>query len=63
VGIPVFRENGEVIAAITVSSVSQRMGEKRRGEIAQLVKKVIREEDSGSSPGVGDDQRSKNAGR
>jgi DNA-binding IclR family transcriptional regulator len=63
VGIPVFREKGEVIAAITVSSVSQRMGEKRRGEIAQLVKKVIRAEDIGFPMAVGDLQRLKNAGR
>jgi DNA-binding IclR family transcriptional regulator len=50
VGIPIFRDNREVIAAITVSSVSQRMGEKRREEIFRLVKKVIRAEDIRFSP-------------
>ena len=62
VGIPIFRGNGEAIAAITVSSISQRMGEKRRREIYQLVKQVAREEDLGSSRNTGDLKRSKNPG-
>ncbi len=58
VGIPIFRENGEVIAAITVSSIAQRMGDERRREIYQLVKKVLRAEDLGTSRKYGDFQRS-----
>jgi len=62
-GIPIFPDNGGVIAAITVSSVSQRMGEKRRKRIYQLVKKVIRTEGIGSSMGFEGLKRSKSAGR
>ena len=42
IGVPVFSEEKEVIASITVSSISQRMDEKRCREIALLVKKIIR---------------------
>jgi DNA-binding IclR family transcriptional regulator len=62
VGIPVFRDHGETIAAITVSSISQRMGEKRRREIYQLVKKVLRAEDLVSSTNARDRKRSRNSG-
>jgi DNA-binding IclR family transcriptional regulator len=62
VGMPVFRENGEVIAAITVSSISQRMGEKRRRELYQLVKKVLRAEGLGASRSSADLKRSRNPG-
>jgi len=42
IGVPIFNQQKEVIASITVSSISQRMDEKRRQGIAQLVKKVTR---------------------
>jgi DNA-binding IclR family transcriptional regulator len=42
IGVPIFNKQKEVIASITVSSISQRMDEKRRQGIAQLVKKVTR---------------------
>jgi DNA-binding IclR family transcriptional regulator len=44
IGIPIFNGNKEVIAAITVSCISQRMTEKHRREIVQLVNKVINRE-------------------
>ncbi len=44
-GIPIFNKKGEVIAAITVSSIAQRMDEKRRTKIYQNVKKIVRIED------------------
>jgi DNA-binding IclR family transcriptional regulator len=51
-GIPVFDQKGEVIAAITVSSIAQRMEEKRRAKIYQNVKKIIRMEDLESFKGM-----------
>ncbi len=57
VGVPILQENGEVMAAITVSSVSQRMEEKRRGEIFRLVKEVIRKEGIGFFPEAGGSRR------
>ena len=42
IGVPIFSREKEVLAAITVSSISQRMDGKRRQEIVQLVKKVTR---------------------
>jgi DNA-binding IclR family transcriptional regulator len=44
-GIPIFNKKGEVIAAITVSSIAQRMDEKRRTKIFQNVKKIVKIED------------------
>jgi len=44
IGIPVFNRQKETIAAITVSSISQRMEEKRRQEIVRRVKRVTRAE-------------------
>jgi DNA-binding IclR family transcriptional regulator len=63
IGIPIFHENGEVIAAITVSSVSQRMEDKRRGEIFRLVKEVLRKEGIGFPMDASDLRRTKNPGR
>jgi hypothetical protein len=37
-------EKGEVIAAITVSSISQRRDRKRRQEILDIVKEIIQAE-------------------
>ena len=51
-GIPVFNKKGEVIAAITVSSIAQRMEEKRRTKIFQSVKKIVRMEDLESFKGI-----------
>lgn len=42
IGVPLFDPQKEVIASITVSSISQRMDEKRRQEIVQLVRRVTR---------------------
>jgi len=50
IGVPIFGAQKQVIAAITVSSISQRMDEKRRREIVRLVKKVARAEDLASLP-------------
>jgi len=44
IGIPMFNRRKEVIAAITVSTISQRMDQKRCQEIFRLVKKLIRSE-------------------
>ena len=43
-GIPIGNEKGEVIAAITVSSTSQRMDKKRRQEILEIVKTITKAE-------------------
>jgi DNA-binding IclR family transcriptional regulator len=51
-GIPIFSKTGELIAAITVSSIAQRMEEKRRTKIFQSVKKIIKLEDLGSLKGL-----------
>jgi DNA-binding IclR family transcriptional regulator len=51
-GIPIFDKKGEVIAAITVSSIAQRMDEKRRTKIYQNVKKIIKMEDLESFKGM-----------
>jgi DNA-binding IclR family transcriptional regulator len=40
VGVPVFDKHGEVIAAITVSAINQRMGSDRRDRISSLVKEI-----------------------
>jgi DNA-binding IclR family transcriptional regulator len=58
-GIPIFNKKGEVIAAITVSSVSQRMEEKRRAKIFQSVKKIVRMEDLESFKGSEPSDKSK----
>ena len=42
VGIPILNRRKEVIASITVSSISQRMEKKRCQEIFRLVKKLSR---------------------
>jgi len=41
-GIPIF-DNEEVVAAITVAAICQRMDLKRRGEIVRLVKRIVGE--------------------
>lgn len=41
-GVPIFNRQKKVIAAITVSSISQRMDGKRCQEIVQMVRKVTR---------------------
>jgi len=46
--VPFFGAQKEAIAAITVSSISQGMDEKRRREIVRLVRKVARAEDLAS---------------
>jgi len=51
-GIPIFDKKGEIIAAITVSSIAQRMDEKRRTKIFQNVKKIIKMEDLESFKGM-----------
>lgn len=51
-GIPVFGKKGEVIAAVTVSSITQRMEEKRRTKIFQTVKKISKTEDLESFQGT-----------
>jgi DNA-binding IclR family transcriptional regulator len=43
-GIPIGNERGEVVAAVTVSSTSQRMDRKRRQEILKIVKTVAKAE-------------------
>ena len=48
IGIPVENSKGEVIAAITVSSIAQRMDGRRRQEIVQLVKRTARVETLGA---------------
>ena len=58
-GIPIFNKMGEAIAAITVSSIAQRMEEKRRTKIFQSVKKIIRMEDLESFSGIGSLDKSK----
>lgn len=40
VGVPVFDKHEEVIAAITVSAINERMGSERRDQIASLVKEI-----------------------
>jgi DNA-binding IclR family transcriptional regulator len=50
-GIPIFNKKGEVIAAVTVSSIAQRMDEKRRSKIFQAVKKIVKTEDLESFKG------------
>ncbi|RJQ57428.1 MAG: IclR family transcriptional regulator [Desulfobacteraceae bacterium] len=44
IGIPILDGKGEVIAAVTVSSISQRMDGKRRAEIVRIVKRITRAE-------------------
>ena len=51
-GIPILDKKGEVIAAITVSSIAQRMEERRRTKIFQSVKKIVRREDLESFKGL-----------
>jgi len=51
-GIPVFNKKREVIAAITVSSIAQRMDERRRTKIFQSVRKIVRMEDLESFNGI-----------
>jgi DNA-binding IclR family transcriptional regulator len=41
VGVPVLDQNGQVVAAISVSAVSQRMSKPRREEISKLLKDEI----------------------
>lgn len=43
IGIPIMNQQGEIIAAITVSTISQRMPSERRDEIVKLVKKAAAE--------------------
>jgi DNA-binding IclR family transcriptional regulator len=43
-GIPMCNERDEIIAAITVSSTSQRMDKKRRQEILEIVKTITKAE-------------------
>ncbi len=59
-GMPIFDKEGEVIAAITVSSITERMEEKRRTKIFQIVKKIIRMEDLESLKGTGSLGKSEN---
>ena len=40
IGVPVFDRNRELIAAITVSAINERMGSERRNQIASLVKEI-----------------------
>lgn len=40
IGVPIINSQGEIVAAITVSTISQRMPAKRREGIARFVKKV-----------------------
>lgn len=40
IGVPIINSRAEIVAAITVSTISQRMPPKRREEIARFVKKV-----------------------
>jgi DNA-binding IclR family transcriptional regulator len=40
IGVPIINSQGEIVAAITVSTISQRMLAKRREDIARFVKKV-----------------------
>lgn len=51
-GIPIFNKKGEAVAAVTVSSIAQRMGEKRRTKIFQAVKKIVKTEDLESFKGL-----------
>jgi DNA-binding IclR family transcriptional regulator len=44
VGIPIFDKQQQVVAAITVSAISQRMDHERREEIYRLVKQITRAE-------------------
>jgi DNA-binding IclR family transcriptional regulator len=39
IGVPIINPRKEIVAAITVSTISQRMPLERRGQIAQIVKK------------------------
>jgi DNA-binding IclR family transcriptional regulator len=41
VGVPIFDPGGRVVAAISVSAVSQGLNKSRRAEIAKLLKKEI----------------------
>jgi DNA-binding IclR family transcriptional regulator len=40
IGVPILDSQGKAVAAITVSTISQRMSPERRGRIARLVKKA-----------------------
>lgn len=40
IGVPITNSQKEILAAITVSTISQRMPPKRRAEIAKFIKKV-----------------------
>jgi len=42
-GVPIYNRGNEVVAAITVSSIPQRMRPKRRREIAQIIKRISSE--------------------
>ena len=44
VGVPIFDKQQQVVAAITVSAISQRMDHERREEIYRLVKQITRAE-------------------
>ena len=44
VGVPIFDQQREPVAAITVSTISQRMNQKRCSEIARLVREAVRTE-------------------
>jgi len=39
-GVPVFDKHEQLIAAITVSAINERMGSERRAQIASLVKEI-----------------------
>lgn len=44
IGVPIFDERGEMIAAVTVSSISQKMNKRRRKEIVEIVNGIVRTE-------------------
>jgi DNA-binding IclR family transcriptional regulator len=44
IGIPLYGEAGSVVAAVTVSAISQRMGQERREAIVRLVREIARAE-------------------
>jgi DNA-binding IclR family transcriptional regulator len=44
IGIPIQNKNGNLVAAITVTSISQRMDRKRQQKIFEIVKRIARDE-------------------
>ncbi len=58
IGVPILNRQKEITAAITVSSISQRMDERRRQAIVQQVRKITWAEGIASSPrGIGPNRR------